>query len=100
MLTVSLLRKKAIRIPNPTAASAAASVITKIAKTWPCSPQSREKATRFEIDGVENQFNGHQHNHDVAAGEYADHAQNKERRCYERDNVMFRTGAIVVALSY
>ena len=32
-LIVSLLRKKAIRIPKPTAASAAASVITKIANT-------------------------------------------------------------------
>src|SRR5580704_15649266 len=33
--TVSLLRNNAIRMPSPTAASATASVMTKIAKTCP-----------------------------------------------------------------
>ena len=33
--TVSLFRNRAIRMPRPTAASAAASVITKIVNTWP-----------------------------------------------------------------
>src|SRR2546425_11314335 len=47
--TVSLLRKKAIRIPSPTAASAAASVITKMAKICPCRPQIRENATKFRF---------------------------------------------------
>jgi hypothetical protein len=51
-LTVSLFRKKAIKIPNPTAPSAAASVITKL--------------------------DGHKHDHHIAASQYADHAQNEE----------------------
>src|SRR5713226_4293753 len=46
--TVSRLRKKAMIIPSPTAASAAASAMMKSAKTCPAtSPYNREKATRL-----------------------------------------------------
>src|SRR5437773_12007751 len=46
--TVSRLRKKAMMIPRPTAASAAASAMMKSAKTWPAtSPYKRENATRL-----------------------------------------------------
>src|SRR5229473_1879360 len=46
--TVSRFRKKAMMIPRPTAASAAASAIMNSAKTCPAtSPYRREKATRL-----------------------------------------------------
>src|SRR5256884_9537588 len=46
--TVSRFRKKAMMIPSPTAASAAASAMMKSAKTWPAtSPYKRENATRL-----------------------------------------------------
>src|SRR5260370_37902892 len=46
--TVSRFRKKAMMIPSPTAASAAASAIMKSAKTCPAtSPYKRENATRL-----------------------------------------------------
>src|SRR5216683_1530474 len=46
--TVSRLRKKAMMIPRPTAASAAASAMMKSAKTCPAtSPYKRENATRL-----------------------------------------------------
>ena len=72
-------------MPRPTAASAAASVITKIAKTWPCRavgsmnslPVTRE-GDQIQIDGVQNQFDRHQDDDHVAAGEHADHAQQKQ----------------------
>src|SRR5205807_9021431 len=46
--TVSRFRKKAMMIPSPTAASAAASAMMKSAKTCPAaSPYNRENATRL-----------------------------------------------------
>src|SRR5207248_5242140 len=41
MFIVSLFLNMAITIPRPTAASAAATVITKMAKTWPRSEERR-----------------------------------------------------------
>src|SRR3712207_3788495 len=45
-LTVRRCRNSAMMIASPTAASAAATVITKNTKTWPAAPYTRAKATK------------------------------------------------------
>src|SRR5204863_505076 len=45
--TVSRFRKKAMMIPSPTAASAAASAMMKSATTWPASASATMSATHF-----------------------------------------------------
>src|ERR1035441_2127425 len=57
--TVSLLRNRAIRMPSPTAASATASTITKIAKICPwtawawCENATRLMFTAFRISSMD-----------------------------------------------
>ena len=79
--TVSLLRNSAIRMPSPTAASATASVITKMAKICPltCAAGVR-KGHQVDVHGVEDQLDGHQNDHDVAARQHADGADEQQRR--------------------
>ncbi len=78
--TVPLLRNSAIRMPRPTAASATATVITKIAKIClrdvAVMPGERDQV---DVHRVEDQFDGHQNDHDVAAGEHAERSDQKER---------------------
>ena len=47
--SVSRLRKNARMMPSPTAASAAASVITNIAKTWPSDVYKRQDELDFDL---------------------------------------------------
>ncbi len=78
--TVSLLRNSAIRMPSPTAASATASVITKIAKICPSTfCQYVREGDQVDVHGVEDQLDGHQNDHDVAAGQHADGTDQQQR---------------------
>ena len=65
---VSRLRKNAMMIPSPTAASAAASVIIKIANTCPSTEpiQPRERH-QIDVHRIQNQLDAHQNNDHVAA---------------------------------
>ena len=79
--TVSLLRNSAIRMPSPTAASATASVITKMAKIWPFTfCQRLRERDQVDVHGVQNQLDGHQNDHDIAAGQHAHRADQQQRR--------------------
>ena len=78
--TVSLLRNSAIRMPRPTAASATASVITKIAKICPFTfCQIVRERDQVDVHRVQDQLDGHQNDDDVAAGEHADRADQQQR---------------------
>ncbi len=68
-------------MPSPTAASAAASVMIKIAKTCPPThaEQPRERH-EINIHGVQNQLDAHQNDDDVAARDHADDADGEERQ--------------------
>src|SRR5687767_4554453 len=50
--TVCRWRKIAMMIASPTAASAAATVITNTTKTWPAAPYARAKATNVRFTAL------------------------------------------------
>ena len=71
----SRLRKMAMMIPSPTAASAAATVMT--IKTNNCPVTSLEetrKSDERQVHGIEHQLDAHEHRDHVALNDYADHA--------------------------
>ena len=57
---------------EPTAASAAASVITKIANTCPCSPHMPRERHQIQIHGIQDQLNRHQHDDHIPARQHTD----------------------------
>ena len=81
-------------IPRPTAASAAASVMMKIAKIWPSTePQHPRKRHQVDIHRVQNQLDGHQNDDHVAAREHADHADGEQRQAQKK--IMVRPAIII-----
>ena len=79
MFTVSLFRKMATMMARPTAASAAATVITKKAKTCPRHrPEEAGVGQERQVDGVQHQLDAHEDDDCVPAREHARHANEKE----------------------
>ena len=63
-------------MPRPIAASAAAMVITKTAKTCPArSPSWLRERDEVDVHGVEDQLEAHQHGDEVAPHHHADQAE-------------------------
>ena len=74
---------------RPIAASAAATVRTNSAKTWPVkSPSCAEKATKLRLTDKQDQFDRHQDDDDVLAVE--DDAGDAEREQDRRDDEIMR----------
>ena len=83
--TVSRLRKNAMMIPSPTAASAAASVMIKDGEDLPFD-RTHQPRKRHQVDvhGVQDQFDGHQNNDDVAARDHAHNPDGEQRQAQEQ----------------
>ena len=66
---------------RPTAASAAATIITKKTKIWPftCVPLVGE-GHEGKIDGVEHELNRHEDGDEIALDEESDDAERKQQR--------------------
>ena len=79
--------KMASTMARPTAASAAASTMTKRAKTWPPSPPLTRAVEGDEVDvgAVEDELDAHQHAHRVAAGDHRDEAEREEQRADDEE---------------
>ncbi len=74
-----LFRFKAITSPRPTAASAAATAITKRARTWPARvSELLAEADQTEVYRIEHDLGRDEHQDDVAPGEEAEHSDPKE----------------------
>ena len=77
--SVERARKTAMMMARPTAASAAATIMTKKTKIWPLHLVPLiGKGDEGEIDGVEHELNGHEDGDEVALDEKADDAERKE----------------------
>ena len=61
-------------IASPTAASAAATVITKNTNTWPADAVRLRERDERQVHRVEHQLDAHEHDDRVAAREHADDA--------------------------
>ena len=69
-----------------TAASAAASTMTKMAMNWPSSPKPwtppfqlrTAEGDEIQVGAVEHQFDAHQHPDGVPLDRHADHAADEE----------------------
>ena len=75
-------RKKMTRMARPIAASAAATVSTNIASTWPVrSPRIGREGDQVDVHREQDQLDRHQHQDDVAAiEEDAEHADREQDR--------------------
>ena len=70
---------------NPTAASAAATVITKKTSICPVgSPRNEEKAMSDQVYGIEHQLNRHENNNCIAADQNAQDTDTKHERRKEK----------------
>ena len=84
-LTVPRLRKTAMTMARPMAASAAATAMTKKADTWPTSVAAHAReGEEGEVGGVEHQLDAHEDHQRVAADQHAEHAQAEEQRGEEQ----------------
>ena len=82
MLTVPRLRKTAMTIARPIAASAAATAMTKKRRRGGPGPSPRvaREGEEGEVGGVEHQLDAHEDHQRVAAHQHAEHAQAEEQR--------------------
>ena len=86
MLIVSLFLNNAITMPRPTAASATATVITNMAKTWPSRDWNRSpKATRFRFAVEEERKRARKRaEFDAKFGEYLDRVHRVGRIAFHK----------------
>ena len=97
--TVSLLRNSAIRMPSPTAASATASVMTKIAKICPLhAAQGLREGDQIDVHRIQDQLDRHQDDHDIAPGQHPDGADQQQRRA--QGQVMYRRHGCIVQILF
>ena len=86
MRRVCLFLKTVRMMASPTAASAAATTITKKLKMWPSTlfelVGERYKA---EIHSVQHQLNGHEHSDDIAPVQEARDAEAEQDRAQDQD---------------
>ena len=77
--SVARARNTAMMMARPTAASAAATTITKKTKIWPftCVPLMGE-GDEGEVHGVEHELDGHEDRDEIALDEEADDAEAEE----------------------
>ena len=73
------LRKNAMMIPRPTAASAAATLITIKTKSWPVTSRViTRKRDKRQVDRVQHQLDAHEHADRVSFEHNADRADGEQ----------------------
>ena len=90
---VSRVRNTAMMMASPTAASAAATTMTKKTKTWPLRGSAvaahgaiRGEGHEAQVHGVEHQLNRHEDGDDVALDEKAGNAAGENRKALRTDS--------------